>query len=141
VNGVTEAAFREFLSSGDTIRVYRGDELLFVSRKAGISALLDYVAEADPGGDPVTVFDRVVGNAAALLLGLVSCREVYSPRGSDIAVKTLRQHGIGFHFAEVVPFIKNRAQTGMCPLEKLSLGKSPEEFYQACLSSGLGQGL
>ncbi len=29
----------------------------------------------------------------------------------------------------------------MCPLEKLSRGKEPEEFYQECLSSGLGDKL
>ena len=140
MNGVTEELFREFLLSGDTIRVYRGDRLLFASGKTGLAALLDYVAQSAPGEDQVIVFDRVVGNAAALLLKLVSCREVYSPRGSDIAVRTLRQFGIGFHFAEVVPFIKNRAQDGMCPMEKRSLDKSPEQFYQECLASGLGQG-
>ena len=140
MNRVTEELYREFLLSGDTMRVYREDRLLFASGKAGLSALLEYVAQSAPAEGPVTVFDRVVGNAAALLLRLVSCREVYSPRGSDIAVRTLRQFGIEFHFTEVVPFIKNRAQDGMCPMERRSLDKNPEQFYQECLASGMGQG-
>lgn len=137
---MTKELFREFLLSDDTIRVYRGGRLLFASGKPGLAALLEYVAQATPAEGPVTVFDRVVGNAAALLLELVSCGAVYSPRGSDIAVRTLRQFGIEFHFTEVVPFIKNRAQDGMCPLERRSLDKNPEQFYRECLASGMGQG-
>jgi len=130
--------FSEFLAGSDTIRVYRGDKLLFVSSKAGISSLLDYIREFSASEGGVTVFDRVVGNAAALLLKLILCGEVYSPLGSEIAVETLRRFGIDLYFTEVVPYIQNRSRNGMCPLERLSLSKGPEEFYQACLSSALG---
>ena len=130
--------FNEFLVSNDKLRVYSGDKLIFASSKGGLSSLLEYIDKSSPLKKDVTVFDRVVGNAAALLLETMSCREVYSPLASELAIRTLRRFGISYHFTEIVPYIRGRGQEDMCPMEKLSLDKSPEEFYQACLSLGLG---
>ena len=129
--------FNEFLASNDRLRVYSGDRLIFTSSKDGLQSILEYAGKSFREKD-VTVFDRVVGNAAALLLRKISCREVYSPLGSQLAVKTLRRLGISYHFTEIVPYIQNRSQDDMCPMEKLSLSKSPEEFYRACLSLASG---
>lgn len=132
--------FNEFLVSNDKLRVYSGDKLIFTSSKDGLLSLLEYVDKSSPLKKDITVFDRVVGNAAALLLATMSCREVYSPLASELAIRTLRRFGIGYHFIEIVPYIRGRGQEDMCPMEKLSLDKSPEGFYQACLSLGLGHG-
>ena len=133
--------FSEFLASNDTLRVYSGDRLLFTSSKDGLRSLLEYLDRFYPYEKDIIVFDRITGNAAALLLERMFCREVYSPLGSKLAVKTLRHFGITYHFTDIVPYIESRGQEGMCPMEKLSLGKSPEEFYQACLSLDSGHGL
>jgi hypothetical protein len=133
--------FSDFLRGGDALRVYRQGKLVFTSDKPGVLPLLEYAARFAPHEKDVTVFDRVVGNAAALLLSVVSCREVYSPLGSQLAGETLQGYGISYHFTETVPFIQNRERQDMCPMERLSLGKDPEEFYQACLSLGLGDKL
>jgi hypothetical protein len=137
---VSVGLFNEFLRSSDTLRVYCQGRLVFTSGKPGILPLLEYASLA-PREKDVTVFDRVVGNAAALLLSRISCREVYSPLGSQLAQETLRRAGIGYHFTETVPLIQNQRREDTCPMEKLSLGKDPEEFYQACLSLGLGDKL
>jgi hypothetical protein len=129
--------FSEFLKGGDTLRVYHQGRLVFTSAKPGVLPLLEYASSA-PREKGVTVFDRVVGNAAALFLSMISCRDVYSPLGSQLAEETLRSYGISYHFTETVPFIQNQEWEDMCPMERLSLGKDPEEFYQACLSRGLG---
>jgi len=132
--------FSEFLVSNDKLRVYGGDRLIFTSSRDGLLSLIEYIDKLSPLKKDITVFDQVVGNAAALLLKRIFCREVYSPLGSELAVKTLRRFSIDYHFGEIVPYIRGRGQQGMCPMEKLSLGKSPEEFYQACLSLDLGHG-
>jgi len=130
--------FGEFLVSNDKLRVYSGDRLIFTSSRDGLLSLLEYIDKFSSYERDVTVFDRVVGNAAALLLKRIFCGEVYSPLASELAVKTLRRFGIDYHFTEIVPYIRGQGQEGMCPMEKLSLGKSPEEFYQACLTLDLG---
>ena len=132
--------FSEFLVSNNTLRVYKEDRLIFASSKDGLLPLLEYLDEFAPYEKDVTVFDRVVGNAAALLLKKLFCNEIYSPLGSELAAKTLSSFGISYHFTEIVPCIQNRSRKDMCPMEKLSMNKSPEEFYETCLSLDLGHG-
>jgi len=123
--------FNDFLSSNDTLWVYKEDRLLFASSKGRLLPLLEYIDKFVPPEKDVTIFDRVVGNAAALLLTRVFCSEIYSSLGSALAVKTLSHYSIKYHFTEIVPYIQNSMREGMCPMEKLSIGKSPEEFYEA----------
>ena len=134
LNGDKAAAnnhlFKEFLEAGDTLWVYLADNLHFRSVEKGIKPLLIYIQQFTPCPEGGIVFDRIVGNAAALLLKLASCDKVYSPLSSELAVETLKQLGIAYSFLTVVPYISNRAGDGMCPFEKASIGKSPEEFYQ-----------
>ncbi len=123
-------AFSEFLASNDTLRVYKGDKLIFASSRERLLPLIEYIDKFTQHEKDVTVFDRVVGNAAALLLKRISCKEAYSALGSEIATGTLSSFGISYHFDETVPYIKNNSGDDMCPMEKLSLSKDPEEFYQ-----------
>ena len=130
--------YSEFLVSNNTLQVYKRDRLIFTSSRDGLLPLLEYIGKFAPSEREVTVFDRVVGNAAALLLKKLFCNEIYSPLGSELAAKTLSRFGISYHFTEIVPYIQNRSREDMCPMEKLSMNKSPEEFYEACLSLDLG---
>ena len=93
--------------------------------------LVDYIDTCVPYESGVTVFDRVVGNAAALLLTRISCREICGELGSKLAAGTLKQYGIRYRFVETVPYIENNRRDGMCPMEELSQNKTPDEFYEA----------
>ena len=60
--------FSEFLVSSNTLWVYNEDRLIFTSSGDGLLPLLEYVGKSAPNEGEATVFDRVVSNAAALLL-------------------------------------------------------------------------
>jgi len=123
--------FKQFLMSGHTLWVYGGNRLLFASSKPGVQSLLEYIGKAVLSQGVVKIFDKVVGNASALLSIKAGCKEVYSPLGSELAIKTLRYYNIQYHFSRITPYIRNREGEDMCPMEKLSLNKSPEEFYES----------
>ena len=122
--------FDDFLTSEDGLRVYDGDRLIFKSSKDGLQPLLEYIDVFTPYPGKIRIFDKIMGNAAALLSVKAGCQEVYSPLGSELAAQTLGSYHIEYHFAEVVPYIQRRNQQGMCPMEELSISKSPEEFYE-----------
>ncbi len=122
--------FNEFLISNDTLQVYKGKKLLFTSKKDGLLPLIEYVDRFTPYHQEVIIFDKIMGNAAALLSVKAACRKVYSPLGSELATKTLSNYDIEYHVTETVPHIQNHAGQDMCPMEKLSIDKSPEEFYE-----------
>lgn len=122
--------FNDFLTSADALRVYDGDRLLFASAKDGLHPLLEYITGIAPHQNDITIFDKIMGNAAALLSVKADCHRVYSPLASQLAINTLTHYNIECHFTEVVPCIQNREGQGMCPMEELSLNKTPEQFYQ-----------
>ena len=133
-----EGLFGLFLKSEDTLWVSRANDLIFQSRKKGIEPLIDYITQHSPCKDKVTVCDRVVGNAAALLLEMACCRMLYASIGSEIAIETLKQFGISPRLLKVVPCIINRKGDGMCPFEKASIGKSPDEFFSNITQNQIG---
>ena len=122
--------FNDFWISGDTFRVYKGSKLLFASSRGRLIPLCEYIDRFVPHHQWVVAFDKIMGNAAALLCVKATCLEVYSPLGSQPAVKTLDKYGIRHHFTQIVPYIQKSHSEEMCPMEKLSIDKSPDEFHE-----------
>jgi len=125
-----EHLFNEFLKSSDTLHVYKGGKLLFTSNKDRLIPLIEYIDGLAPSHQPVVIFDKIIGNAAALLCVKATCQQVYSPLGSQLAIRTLDKFGIKYYFSEIVPYIQKPDGEGMCPMESLSMNKEPEEFYK-----------
>ncbi len=121
--------FNRFLTGSDTLQVYKGSKLLFASNKDRLLPLLEYINRF-AHYHQVVIFDEIMGNAAALLAIKASCREVYSPLGSQLAIKTLDKYHIKYHLTETVPCIQKPNGEDMCPMEKLSMNREPEEFYE-----------
>ncbi len=124
--------FKDFLKSGDSLRIYDGKNLVFSSTKDRLMPLLEYIEKNGCSHEGLTVFDKMTGNAAALLSVKIGCGEVASPVGSESAVKTLKKFKIKYHLGEVIPVII-QPDGKECPMERLSAGKEPEEFYQALI--------
>ena len=122
--------FQEFAASDDTLRVYESDRLVFSSRKDRLLPLMEYIDFFAPDHRGVVIFDKITGNAAALLAVKAGGREVFSPMGSKLAVQTLEKYGIAYHFTRTVPTVQRADGEDMCPMEKLSTGKEPDEFYR-----------
>lgn len=109
--------------------MYHAKKLVFTSKKDRLLPLMEYISMYRDGQNPVIIYDKVMGNAAALLAVKVKACEVYSPLGSELAIKTLERHGIKYSLLKTVPFIMRDDGQGLCPMEHLSIGKTPEEFY------------
>jgi hypothetical protein len=125
--------FNKFIASEDTLRIYAGDKLVFASTKDRLLPLMEYLEHHAAVHGDVVIFDKIIGNAAALLAIKAECREVFSPLGSERAIETLERYGVGYHFTRTVSCIQRADGEDMCPMEKLSLGKEPEEFYRIML--------
>ncbi len=123
--------FHDFLQSGDNLQVYERDEVLYSSNKEKLIPWLEYIGMFSPYISKTMAFDKVLGNASALLAIMAGCEEVYSPLGSRLAAITLEKYRIKYHFIHTVPHIRCADSDSMCPLEKLSLGKDPEGFYKS----------
>lgn len=93
----------------------RGEKTLCATER-GVKPLLGWLN----GGETLhgaAVADRVVGKAAAFLYVLLDVRVVYAPVMSVPARETLRAAGIEVYADELVPAVRNRTNTGFCPME------------------------
>lgn len=111
-------------------RIYRNQDLVFSSRHIGVKPLLLFMEtpRETRTGDRWVLVDKVIGKAALLLAALLGMDTIYTPLASQAAVDSARHHGIALHARDIVPSIRNRQGTGLCPLEQSVLStEDPEE--------------
>lgn len=113
--GDFERAWALLREEGFTCVLCSGDQVL-TSRLRGVKPLLTWLDEGlDLKG--FTAADKVVGKAAAFLYVLLGVKEVYAQVMSQPAKAVLEAHGIPNGCEEEVPAIRNRTNTGFCPME------------------------
>lgn len=115
MNKELERAKALLAEGGYTCVVCRGEET-YTATERGVRPLLSWLNEgAELAGGAAA--DRVVGKAAAFLYVLLGVKTVYAPIMSAPARDTLRSSGIEVIADSIVPAIRNRTDTGFCPME------------------------
>lgn len=118
---------QQMLRTGGYTCVACKGEITWTATCRGVRPLLDWL---DAGTDLMgfTVADKVVGRGAAFLYRLLGVRSVYGDVMSIAAVKVLRAGGIEAQWGLLTEGIRNRANTGPCPIEySTSVTEDPEE--------------
>lgn len=100
---------------GYTCVLCRNDETLTDSRR-GVKPLLELL-ESGKNYTGFSAADKVVGKAAAHLYCLLGIRAIYAKVISQPAKTVLEQNGIILEHGTLVPAIRNRTDTGLCPME------------------------
>ena len=83
---------------------------------AGIVPTINLLEAGD--FDEATVIDKIIGKAAAILMTLGRVCYVHGIVMSQSAADWLTQAGIPFSYDTLVPYIINRTNTGVCPMEE-----------------------
>ena len=105
------------------------------SKEAGLRPLLTRIRE----GKDLSGFyaaDKIVGRAAAFLYVKLGAAGVYAPVMSRGAKELLTEYNIPAEAEELTENIRNRQNTGLCPMEcAVSSCVSPEAAYAAILEA------
>lgn len=111
---------QQILHDTDSTCVLCRDELVYRSTDRGVAPLLRFL---DSGEDTCgfSAADKVVGKAAALLYCLLGVRRVHGNVMSLAAVQVLRKNGIEAYWDRLAENIRNRSNTGLCPMEEATL--------------------
>ena len=108
---------KTILAAGEYSCVVCKGETLHTATGLGVKPLIAFLnSGTDLRG--FSAADKIVGKAAALLYVLLGVRAVYAQVLSRAGQETLEKHGIEVSCGEIVPEIRNRADTGLCPLEE-----------------------
>ena len=108
---------KELLVQGDFTCVVLKDDKIYTSKDRGVKPLLDWL-EAKMNFENAVVADKVVGKAAAFLYVLLGVKEIYAGVVSEPALRVMERYGIKITYGEQVKAIRNRDNTGFCPMEK-----------------------
>jgi len=109
------------LHEGHHSCVIRKGEEISTYDDRGILNLLTLLDQNDNALQNAEIADKVVGKAAASLMIVGGVHRIYADLLSQSASDLLRQEGIPTTCATLVPFIKRRDFTAMCPMEALTL--------------------
>lgn len=95
----------------------------------GVADLYDLLTLEPDFLKGASIADKVVGKGAAALMILGGVKEVYADVISSHALTLFSKSEVKVNFSQEVPFIRNRDQTGWCPVETLCKETdSPEEI-------------
>ena len=102
-----------------TLVVMNGGETR-VFHQRGVADLLQLLKHEKSVLQGACVADKVVGKAAASLMVLGGVRSVVTDLISQQAMKVMGRSRMNVYFNKMVPFILNRKQEGLCPLEMMT---------------------
>jgi len=125
---------KEQLEQNDiVIAMVKDGKLLFSSKKKGIQPFFDALEQRKKEEYiGCSIADRVIGKAALMLAAYIGAKEVYTPLASQHALDAALKLDLDLETDKVVPFIINRTQDGMCPMEKTVLDIfDPKKAYEA----------
>ena len=94
------------------------EKIIYAKKQKGIVPLIDLNDFQPEKLSHSCLFDKIIGKAAAMIAINCNCAYVYGEIMSERATELLNEHNIPFEFGTRVPLIKNRDNTGMCPIEQ-----------------------
>lgn len=99
----------------------KNGEVILTSYEKGVKELYEIIKGDYEKYRSSSVADKVVGRGAAIIYDLVGVDSIYARVMSETALDYLKDKRIETSFSTRIPSIRNRTDTDLCPIEKLSL--------------------
>lgn len=109
-----------FLGKPWSFVLIKNEKIIYSSKAERLKPLIFCIKKHKKEMRGATVFDRVIGQAAAMLLAHAKVKEIWTPTISQDAKKYLEKNKIKIEFKKKIKNIMNRKGDDLCPMEKLS---------------------
>lgn len=129
---------KELLKSSESTCVCCSDEETLISKKRGVAPLLEWLDEGKNLKE-YSAADKVVGNGAAFLYILLEVKELHANVISKSALETLNRYQIAITYDILTEAIRNRENTGFCPIETAVSGITSPDKALTAIRSRLNQ--
>jgi len=113
-----EIAKEKLVVDGLAICIVKNGEVLYTSKEKGIYPIYNAYISMKDALEKASIADRVIGKAAAMICKSARINSLYSVIITEQAVELLET--VNVEYTKIVPYIKNRDQTDLCPIEKIS---------------------
>ncbi|MBQ3295861.1 MAG: DUF1893 domain-containing protein [Erysipelotrichaceae bacterium] len=89
----------------------------YISFDPGIRPVIDRLNEDLYYFKDLSVADKIIGKASAMLLSLSGVKEAYAAVLSKAGQEIFEKYGVTYQYGKLVDYIINRNGDGMCPME------------------------
>lgn len=113
------------------------EAFLYVSHERGIAPIMKQIQDNPTYFHDCMIVDNVIGKAAAMLLCRSQVSYIHAHVMSEAAQRYLQQHALAYSFEQSCPYIINRTNTGMCPMEQCVRDIEDEEAAYLALKKTL----
>ncbi len=107
---------KNIMLDGGYTCVVCGSDYTLTSVDRGVKPLLSWIDE-NRSFEDAYISDKVIGKAAAMLYVLLGAKSVYATVISNPAKQVFLEYGIECYYDTLVDAIRNRTNTGFCPME------------------------
>jgi len=104
-----------------TIAMVKNGECFYKSRERGIKPLYEALVNYRDEMEGASSADKIVGKGAALLYKEGKIDTVFAKIISESSLQIFKKENINIYREKVVPYIKNRDKSGMCPIETMAV--------------------
>lgn len=116
-----DSIINEFLEQEEfSLIVYKENNIIHQVKDRGIKPLYQLAYFSGKNLQDAIVVDKIIGEAAARICIDMKVEKVFGKVMSQKAYDRLISEGIVTKYEKLTPVIKNRINTGMCPVEKIS---------------------
>lgn len=116
-----ETARKLLIEKNLTLVAVKNGNVIFESQERGIKPMYILATEKRILAKDSAVADKVIGKGAALLCAHIGVKKLYTDLISHSAREVLTRYGIEYEYGSTCEYIKNRDETGNCPIEELSM--------------------
>ena len=117
-------------NKGYSVVVVKNNEILSKISGNGLKPILEVINELKNNIFESIIGDKILGKASALLCAYCRVKGVYSPQSTKTAIALLLTYNIPSQIDKIIPFIKNKYGTDICPYEKMINNvEAPLEAY------------
>ena len=117
---------KEMLENSEYTYIFCNGDSVLTSRKRGVAPLLELLDE-NRSLEEYSAADKVVGNGAAFLYVLLKAKTLYAKIISKSALETLEKYKISVRYETLTDAVRNRDNTGFCPIETTVQGITEPE--------------
>src|SRR6056297_3827017 len=116
-----ELAINELNDSDYSLIIVKEKEVKYKSKEESVGSIVSLLEEQPDLLKNAVVADKIIGRAVAMVCDFASVNYCYGQIVSKGAVDVFENNNLSYKAAEVVEAIKNRDNTDLCPIEKLTL--------------------
>ncbi len=122
-----ELAINELNNSEYSLIIVKNNKIIYKSKKESVGSIVGLLENKPEILKDAFVADKIIGRAVAMICDYSSVKFCYGKIVSRGAVDIFKKRNLEYKAENIVKAIKNRDNTDLCPIEKLTLDVSDSE--------------